>query len=287
MTGQLVTHSYGKSQVRISRITRTADRHEFIEITASIALEGDFDSAYTQHDNRTVIPTDTMKNTVYLLAHTHGIASIEYFALQLAQHFLKEYPHVSAASVTLEERPWDRIETDGVEQPHGFIAGGTERCCCDAILTRGTEKLRSGLTGLQVLKTTGSGFSDFLRDQYTTLPETKDRIFATTIEARWPCRNPQADWSDARRTVRDALLKTFVEQYSPSVQATLFQMATAAFDSCSMIDEISITMPNQHYLLANLDPLGMNNENVTFVPSREPFGLISGTVHRNETVKTS
>lgn len=283
MKTELQSQSYGKSRVRLSRITRNGPRHDFIEVSVAIALDGDFSAAYTAGDNRLVIATDTMKNTIYALAHQHGVASIEAFGQRLAQHFLEAYAHVTRASVSLEERPWTRMIVDGREHPHVFTAVAGERHVCEVEATRSGIALRSGLRGLQVLKTTGSAFAGFFRDQYTTLKETDDRIFATTIEAHWPCRDLNADWTDARRIIRASLLRVFAERFSPSVQATLFEMAQEAFADCPLLNEISITMPNQHHLLVNLEPLGLTNANVTFVPTEEPHGLISAVVRRGET----
>lgn len=282
MTAQLHGNNYGKSRVRLSRITRNGPRHEFIELTAAISLGGDFAAAFTASDNRLVIATDTMKNTVYALANEHGVANIESFGQRLARHFLNTYPHVDKATISLEERPWSRMTLNGQDHPHSFIASSGELHCCEIASSRDLTTMHSGLRGLQVLKTTGSGFSGFLRDQYTTLPETDDRIFATTIEASWPCIDLAADWSDARQTIRDALLQVFADQFSPSVQATLFWMAEAAFARCPLIDEISITMPNQHHLPANLSAIGLTNANETFIPTDEPHGLISAVVRRGE-----
>jgi urate oxidase len=281
MTAQLLSHSYGKSRVRLSRIARTGKRHEFIELTLAISLDGDFSAAFTAADNRLVVATDTMKNTVYALANDYGVASIETFGLRLAQHFLEAYPHVDKATIAVEERPWTRMVVDGKEHPHSYIASSGERYGCEIAATHNGTNMRSGLRGLQVLKTTGSGFSGFFRDQYTTLPETDDRIFATTIEANWPCADLHADWYAARQAIREALLRVFAEQFSPSVQATLFQMAEAAFARCTLIDEISIAMPNQHHLPVNLSALGLTNTNETFVPTDEPHGLISAVVRRD------
>lgn len=282
MTAQLRNQSYGKSRVRVSRITRTPQRHEFQELTVDLALEGDFAAVYTEGDNRSVIPTDTMKNTVYVLAHEQGIASLEAFACRLSQHFLDTYPHVQTVVAQLEERPWGRMIVEGQEHPHAFLRAGAEVWCCQTHASREATRMRSGFKGLEVLKTTGSGFRGFLQDAHTTLKETEDRIFATTVEAWWPCNDFDADWTAARRDLQQAMLKVFAEQYSPSVQATLFQMAQAALESCRLIDEISITMPNQHHLLVNLAPFGLKNDNVTFVPTEEPHGLIRATVQREK-----
>lgn len=279
MTAHLHSQSYGKSRVRLSHISRAGTRHEFMEVTTAISLDGDFAAAFTSADNHLVVATDTMKNTVYVLANDHGVPSIEAFGLRLAQHFLDTYPHVTTARVTLEEKPWQRISITGEAHPHSFVAT-SERYSCEIIATRTTTQMTSGLTDLQVLKTTGSGFSNFHRDQYTTLKETEDRIFATTIETSWPCAELRADWTSARQNIRAAILKVFAENFSPSVQATLFEMAEAAFAASPLIDEITITMPNQHHLPFNFQPFGKSNSNVTFIPTDEPHGLISGTVRR-------
>ncbi|QDU28280.1 Uricase [Anatilimnocola aggregata] len=280
MTAHLYSQRYGKSRVRLSRITRNGPRHEFIELTAAISLDGDFAAAFTAADNHLIVATDTMKNTVYALANEHGVPSIEAFGLRLAAHFLETYAHVSQVTVSLEERPWTRINLDGEEEAHSFVASAGEEYCCEIAANRQATTMRSGLRGLRVLKTTGSGFSGFLRDRLTTLPETDDRIFATAIEASWPCANLCTDWLAIRQSIRAEFLRVFAREFSPSVQATLFQMAEAVFARCVEIDEISITMPNQHHLPANLTPLGLKNANVTFIPTDEPHGLISAVVRR-------
>jgi len=130
------------------------------------------------------------------------------------------------------------------------------------------------------MKTTASGFSHFLRDKYTTLADTDDRIFATTIEATWTCREADADWQSARQEIRQAMLDVFVERYSPSVQATLYEMAKAALKICPAIDDVSLALPNQHYILADLSPFDMENPNEVFVPIDAPHGQISATIRR-------
>jgi urate oxidase len=277
----LCSQSYGKSQVRLSRVFRDGARHEIVDWTLSIALEGDFDAAYSQADCSMIVATDTMKNTVYVLAAQHEVRSIERFVQLTAKHFLDLYPQVSQVSVACEQQPWTRMVFDGRAHDHAFVGATNERSTCNIVMKAGGDTLlTSGFTGLQVLKTTGSGFSGFLRDRYTTLPETDDRILATVIEADWACRQLDADWSLARQTIRAALLHVFAHHDSKSVQHTLYEMARAAFAACSAIDEISIRLPNQHHLPANLAPLGLKNPNEVFVPSSEPFGDIRATLRR-------
>jgi urate oxidase len=280
----VVQQSYGKSQVRISRIHREGARHEFIDLTVWIELDGDFLPSYSAADNSQIVPTDTMKNTVYVLSSRSDVKAIEVFAQVLAKHFLDTYQQVSLATIRCEEKLWTRMAFGSKQHDHAFVGNGSERCTCSvkADRAKGTT-MTSGVCGLQVLKTTGSSFVDYVKDEYTTLAPAEDRIFATAIEAHWPCSKLSADWPGIRQTIRAALLDVFANQFSKSVQHTLYEMARAAFAACELIDEITITMPNQHHLLANLTPFGLRNPNEVFVPTSEPFGNISATISRTAT----
>ena len=276
------SQSYGKSRVTLSRIHRDGPRHEFVELAVSIALDGDFNASYSEAATSMVVATDTMKNTVYVLASRHGVRSIEEFAQQLARHFLERYSHVNKVNITCEEQPWQRLEFVGQQHNHAFLGNTTERHACEVIASAdGSTTMTSGLHGLRVLKTTGSEFRDFFRDEYTTLSDTDDRIFATTIRTHWICRELNVDWTAFRQDIRAAFLDVFANRHSKSVQHTLYEMATEAFRVCPLIDEITIRMPNQHHLLANLTPFGLQNPNEVFVPTSEPYGDIGATIRRN------
>src|SRR5689334_1071919 len=183
----VVQQSYGKSQVRLSRIHRDGPRHEFIDLTVWIELDGDFIPSYSAADNSQIVPTDTMKNTVYVLASRGDVKAIEVFAQVLAKHFLSTYPQVGLATIRCEERLWTRMTFGGKRHDHAFIGNGSERFTCTVTADRAkSTTMTSGIGGLQVLKTTGSSFVDYVKDEYTTLAPAEDRIFATAIEARWP-----------------------------------------------------------------------------------------------------
>ncbi|MDA8744435.1 urate oxidase [Rubripirellula amarantea] len=276
----LTNQSYGKSQVCLSYVTRRDGIHDFIQITVDVALEGDFHAAYLEGDNSNVVPTDTVKNTVYAIARIHGVESIESFAQHLAKHFCKTYPQVDSTTVSISQTLWTRVCRDGASHDHAFVGGSNERNTCRVVATNDSLLMHSGLLGLQVLKTTESGFVGFSKDQYTTLAETTDRIFATTITADWPCGDPTLDWTQIRDTVRGCLLDIFSNRYSPSVQKTLHEMAEAVLEECPQIDEIALKMPNQHHIPADIAKLGLENNNDIFVPSPEPFGVISATIRR-------
>jgi len=280
MSAVLASNSYGKSSVRLTKVTRHADRHELKEISVDIQLHGDFDRSYTHGDNSSIVATDTMKNTVYALAKNHPLIDIESFAIHLGKHFLANNTHVTQADVRIAEDSWQRIEVGGKPHRHSFVSGGNEKRTTHAACGRDKTALNSGLENLLILKTTQSGFVGFLRDQFTTLPETTDRIFATSVSANWSYMGTSVDWNGCFKRIRNAMLDVFADHESLAVQQTLFAMGEAALKVSPEIYQIELTMPNQHRLLVNLKPLALDNPNEIFVPTNEPFGLISGTVKR-------
>ena len=273
--------SYGKCALHLTKVSRTGARHSVDELTVDIELDGDFSAAYTAADNRLVVPTDTMKNTVYALAKQHDITPIESFGQRIGQHFIGAFDHVTRATARLTKQPWQRILVDGSEHDHAFIGTSVERETAIVSNDRQSLQITSGLDSLSVLKTTRSGFCGFLRDRYTTLEETADRILATTMTASWDSDRPDTDWTSCRRAVRRALVETFAEHDSASVQHTLYAMASAALDRCQNIQAITLEMPNQHRILVDLKPFELENVDEIFVATREPHGMISATVRRD------
>jgi len=278
---KLSHHAYGKSAVRVTKVVRHKDRHDLHELSVNIELEGAFEKSYLDGDNSQIVATDTMKNTVYALAKSHPFDSVESFAAHLGRHFVSNNDHVTAANVSIEEHRWQRINNSPVA-----FEGSSQEVRTTAVRTsRGAGKslimdTTSGLDGLLVLKTTDSGFVGFLRDQYTTLPEVTDRIFATIVSATWHYTHVPVDANGAHTRVRAVMLETFAAHKSLAVQQTLFDMGEAALAAVAEIDRITITMPNKHRIPANLKPLGLEFENDIFVTTEEPFGNISGTITR-------
>jgi urate oxidase len=280
MSAVLTHHAYGKSRIRLTRVTRHAERHDLQELAVAVQLEGDFTASYLAGDNRAIVATDTMKNSVYVLAKKHGIGAVENFGQTVARHFVQTYSQVHAATIDLVEHSWRRLVVDGRDHPHAFVGGTSEKRTALVTLTRQGVRVESGLAELSLLKTTDSAFAGFVRDEYTTLPETNDRIFATLVSARWLWAKPPADWDRAYQAVRLALVETFARHHSLSVQQTLHAMGTAALEGCPEIDQITLTMPNKHHLLVNLAPFGLDNPNEVFVATDEPHGVIAGTLSR-------
>jgi urate oxidase len=275
---------YGKSRVRLVKVRRPVEDgadlpHEIVDLTIDIQLEGAFEPIYVHGDNTGCLPTDTMKNAVYVFARRDPIDDIESFGLRLAKHFAGT-PLVSRVHVAATEHRWDRLSVGGRPHPHAFVQPGGEQWT--AIVTRaaGRSEVTSGLTNLMVLKTTDSAFAGFPRDQLTTLPDTDDRVLATSVTASWRYRQETAGFS-ARDRIRTALVETFASHDSQSVQHTLYAMGEAALAVCADLVEITLTLPNRHLLLVDLKPFGLDNPNEVFVATDQPFGVIEATVRRS------
>ena len=279
---QLASQKYGKDRVRVLRVVRRpGGLHTVHEVEASVALEGDFSAAYLSDNNSKVVPTDTMKNTVHLLAQKHLGDVIEDFALALTRHFLARYPQVSRATIRLTSRPWDRLhDPDGGAYPHTFTARATSTPTCSVVATRSEETIQSGVKDVLILNSTASAFAGFAQCDYTTLPETNDRILATRMEATWTYAPGATAFTKANTVILAALLSTFAKEFSPSVQNTLFLMGKAALAACADITEIHLAMPNKHYLPINFAPFQLENNNEIFLPTDEPHGQIEATVTR-------
>jgi urate oxidase len=277
---RLGVNSYGKSRVRLVKLVRHGDRHDVKDLTVAVRLEGDFEEAHVVGDNRKILPTDTMKNTVYALAAGVRLDQIEPFGITLANHFMGANPQVSRARIEIAERIWARLPVGGRPHDHAFIDPGSERRT--AVVTSNGERVSvvAGIEGLSILKTTGSAFAGFLKDPFTTLRETRDRILATSLSARWTYLRPEVTFGPYWLGVRQALLDTFAVHESESVQHTLYVMADAVLSAYEEIAEITLTLPNRHHLPVDLTPFGLENRSEIFVATDEPQGLIEATVSR-------
>jgi urate oxidase len=281
MAIRLGENNYGKQRVRILQVTRHADRHDIKELTLGIGLEGDYETAHTIGDNEKILPTDTMKNTVYALAKRHRIETPEAFCLRLADHFLANNPQVSRVRVEAKETLWVRLPYGGKTHPHTFTRSTDEKRTASITGTRNEKTVHAGIDGLVVLKTTDSAFEGFLRDQYTTLKEDRDRILATVIHAKWLYCKEKAQFESTWHGVRQALLEVFAEHDSKSLQQTLYAMGEAALQKFPAICEIHLSLPNKHYNLVDMSPFKMDNPKEIFLPTDEPHGLIEATL-RND-----
>jgi urate oxidase len=240
----------------------------------NVQFEGAFDAVHLSGDNSSVLPTDTMKNTVNALAKAWSGEQIEEFACQLVNHFLTNNPQVSHVRIEIVQTEWTRLAQ------HAFTRGADEKRTTRVAATQATVEIESGIENLIVLKTAGSAFEGFKKDRYTTLKETTDRIFATALTANWTYLSPRVSFGPCWRQARAAILKTFVERDSPSVQHTAYAMGEAVLQAVPDICEIRLSLPNKHCLLIDMAPFGLDNHNEIFVPTDEPHGLIEVSLQR-------
>ena len=215
--------AYGKSRVRLVTIDRHQDRHDIVDLTVAVRFEGDFDASYVDGDNARVLPTDTMKNTVYALAAERGVGDAESFGMILAAHFLQASGHLRRVTIDLAQQLWDRIDVSGGAHPHAFVKHGPETRTAVVTADRTAVRVDAGVDALVVLKSAASAFEGFPRDRFTTLSETSDRLLATSLTATWRYARTGLAYDDAWRDVRQTLLATFAGHGSRSVQHTLYR----------------------------------------------------------------
>jgi urate oxidase len=281
VASRLGRNQYGKAEVRVVAVDRSSPRHTLVDLNVSSSLRGDFTAAHTAGDNSHVLATDTQKNTVFAFARD-GVGSPEAFGLRLAQHFAGAYDWISGARIGIESFGWDRIGVGGQPHDHAFSRNGSE--VRTAVVTVDGEEAHvlAGLTGLVVLKTTGSEFWGFPRDAYTTLAETRERILATAVTARWRYTSTDLDWDACFTGVRTALLEAFAGTHSLALQQSLYAMGEAALERNPEVAEIRLSLPNKHHFLQDLSAFGLDNPDVVYHADDRPYGLIEGTVERDD-----
>ncbi|MCQ9136041.1 factor-independent urate hydroxylase [Streptomyces hilarionis] len=281
-------NQYGKAENRVVRITRDGATHHIKDLNVSVALSGDMDEVHYSGSNAHVLPTDTTKNTVFAFAKEHGIESAEQFGIHLARHFVTSQEPIRTARIRVEEYAWERIETPGADE-HSFVRRGQETRLAQITYDGSAWEVVSGLKDLTVMNSTNSEFWGYVKDAYTTLPETHDRILATEVAARWRYNwtddaQPAPDWDTSYAEVKRHLLLAFAETYSLSLQQTLYAMGARIVEHRDEIDEVRFSLPNKHHFLVDLKPFGLKNDTAdgaVYFAADRPYGLIEGTVLRD------
>ena len=281
MTARLIDNAYGKAEVRLVQVDRSTEPHRIRDLTVETELRGEFTAAYRDGDNTRVLPTDTMKNTVYALAHQRGFEPIEAFAHALVERLLHATSAAEEATVEVQQHAWAPIRTLGGE-PHPRAFQRPETAIRRAVVSgdRDHVEVHAGLGGLRILKTSDSGFSDFLHDEFTTLKDASERLLATDLSAEWAYGTPPADFDATFEAIRTTLLDRFADHHSLSVQHTLQRVADAVLDAHPEVEELHLSMPNIHHLVVDLKSLGLDNPGTLFVATDAPYGVIQGTFAR-------
>jgi urate oxidase len=273
---EVARNRYGKSAIRLVKIVRGADAHAVRDLTVAISLEGDFASSYVDGDNSLVVATDTMKNTVYAFARQHLTGPVEAFGTVLARHFVA-IPQVEQATVSIEEHAWRPVG----DAADAFFRDRSSTRTASVAATRDEVTVDAGIADLTLMKTAKSAFAGFPRDEYTTLPETNDRIMATKLSATWRYID-ETDFEASFEGVRRTLLDVFAAHESESVQHSIWIMGRAIIERHPEVAEVTMTLPNLHHWLADLSPFGQPNDREIFIATTEPHGLIQATVRRSD-----
>ena len=280
MGTELAFNRYGKGRVNVARVIHGEGQDEYRNVTVDVQLQGDFEDAFLQGDNQKIVPTDTMKNTVWAFAAQHLAGSVEDYGVALARHFACDFEQVTAADIELEEHMWRRVKIHDRPDPYAFTAVGPEQRTASIHATVDDVQIRSGFSGLPILKTRGSGFEEFTRDKFTTLWEAPDRMLATDITASWLYTTTEVDFEETWHDVRRILIETFVEHESHSVQHSLHTMGNNVLAEHEGITEITLWLPNKHHHEVDLRPFGIRSDEI-FFPVEEPHGMIEGTIRRS------
>jgi len=277
----LIKNRYGKGRVRVMRIHRDGDRHEVSQLNIKAMMEGDFARTFTYADNSNMVSTDTIKNVVNVVARENTSHSPEEFCQVLAKKFLDTYPQVASVEITSHETKWERLSFGGKPHPHSFVLDSNGKPTVEVTAKRGgASTLVSGIDGFAFMKSTQSGWENYVKDRYTTIPETADRLCATSMVASWKWSGRPASFSATNATILATLLEVFSTTYSKSVQDSLYRMGEAALAAVPEISEISMACPNMHFILMNLSTFGLDNNNDVFLPTDEPHGQVECTVGR-------
>lgn len=277
---KLQSNRYGKARVRIFKKIKKDGAHVPKELDVKTLLEGDFGDSYLKDDNKKIIATDSIKNTTNVIAFNQLGTETEPFAIALCEHYLKKYSQVTSVNVETLERVWERQIVDGKPSGTNFVSSGKGIPWTRTVATRDSIETTSGVRELVVLKTSGSAWEDFLRDDFATLPDANDRLLATSLTASWVYEKTPASYATANAKIIQAMLEVFSTRFSPSVQSTQYHMGEAALNACPEISRISLTMPNLHYLVIDLTPFHIKNDKELFVPTDAPQGWIEATVVR-------
>ncbi|KAF3491088.1 uricase [Arthroderma uncinatum] len=303
MTSRVAAARYGKENVRVYKVHRdeAAGTQTVVEMTVCVLLEGEIDVSYTKADNSVVVATDSIKNTIYILAKQNPVTPPELFASIVGDHFINKYKHIHIAHVNVVAQRWSRVNINGKPHPHSFLKDASEVRSTDVTVTEGKGvDIKTSLSGLSVLKSTNSQFHGFVRDEFTTLPETWDRVLSTDVDSTWTwstfssveqVRRSATKFDTTWDTSRGIILETFSNDNSASVQNTMYKMGERFLAAQPLLETAEFSLPNKHYFQLDLSwHKGLKNTGTdaeVYVPGSGASGLIKCTIGRGDVEKKS
>jgi urate oxidase len=300
--------SYGKMRVPVYRVYATplidiqpipesqftGRSNTLLAMEADVEVFGrNFLPAYTQGDNSMVVATDSMKNFVLREAFAYEGATLEGYVEQLGSHLLTTYAIMESLRLTVRELPFQTIS---VPQGSGFANSEVlfsrshndfATVTLDFTRENGQPVItshRCGQLDLELFKVTGSSFTSFVRDEYTTLPERKDRPLFIYLNVYWKYSDLK-DMLSADHVryvpaeqVRDLIQTVFHEFVSESIQHLVYEMGRRLLLRFPQLAEVSFEGQNR-----TRDPMVSSDDDEKRKVYSDPFpayGLIKLTLSR-------
>jgi urate oxidase / 2-oxo-4-hydroxy-4-carboxy-5-ureidoimidazoline decarboxylase len=252
--------SYGKLRVPVHRI----DGDEVLACEVSVEVLGEnFLPAYTEGDNANVVATDTMKNFILRESLSYDGTGLEGLLIHLGERFMSTYPVMESVRMSAQELRFDRLGTRVYSRSADDYGVAT-------VEPDGT--VRGGRHGMMLLKTRGSAFTRFARDEYTTLPERGDRPLLIRLDADWTFAG---DSYVPSRDIRDHFAATFDDFVSESIQHLVHEMGARLLADHEQIAELSFTAENH-----TRDPVGEADGRKVYTDPFPAQGLITLTLAR-------
>ena len=265
---------YGKGDVIVYRLRRDgqgpANQIPVFGANIKMLVYGEaFWPTYTTGDNTGLIATDSMKNFIQRETLNFEGPDLEDCCHFLAARFLAIYPQVEGVQVSAAEIPYDALPGSAA----AFAPAGRERATARIELNRaGIVELASGIVGFKLLRLGGSAFYGFVRDQYTTLPDIRNRPLHMWLDLEWSYTDPAAGFNAGAITtlVRSIVREVFDSFESGSIQQVIYQIGTTMLEEIPAIAEVDLEANNRTW-----DTIVERGEEAgVYTEARPPYGCL-------------
>ena len=271
---------YGKGDVIVYRMNRDGVTPEgqcpVFGASVTMLVYGDaFWPTYATGDNTGLVATDSMKNFIQREAMNFPGYDLEGFCRFLAEKFLDKYPQVEGARIAATGIPYHALSAGSA----AFAPSGPERCTARIELNRaGVAEIASGLRGFRLLRLGGSAFYGFVRDEYTTLPDIKDRPLHMWLDLEWKYTRPEAAFCSGRITTgASAIVHRVFESFeSGSIQHILYETGTKMLAEIPEIAEVHLEGNNRTW-----DTVAERGQELgVYTEARPPYGCLGLRLQR-------
>jgi urate oxidase len=260
-----VAHSYGKDAVSVYRIAGD----NLFSCEVRVIVRGTvFEASYTEGDNSMIVATDSMKNFVHMMGLEYQGDTLEDFVQLVGSRLLARYDHIEGVQVSAKQVAFERVRGNAMRRTYDAYA------VAELDLDRtGVVSARSGWNGLHLIRLAGSSFAGFVRDEYTTLPETQDRPLFVHINLGWT--NADLTKCAPCQDVRDVAVSAFCDISSASIQELVYQIGVQLLERFPEIATVDFYAENRLW-----DAAQTGDDAAVYTDARPPFGVITLTLER-------